>query len=184
MDLLNDPDLQLLSEIPAGPTGLFIRVYEVRHPWPRAHLACRVVPGRGRRDALQVPMSAGFDPARDVALESTDSVDCRQGSVVPVATAASRSVYSVVADGTGYVVVRDSFARGWAAWVDGQPAPILRANGRHRAVRVGPGRHEILFAYRPPGLSAGLAITALAILIASALWARPVLVVAAPPRTT
>jgi hypothetical protein len=173
VDPLVDPDLQLLAEVPAGPTGLLIRVYGVRRPWPRAYLACRVVSGRGRREALRLPLSGRFDPAHDVALESRDSVDCHQGSVEPVSAGTSRSVYRVVADGTGFLVVRDSFARGWAAWVDGRPALVVRANGRHRAVRVGPGRHEVAFLYQPPGVRVGLGITVLAVLAASALWARP-----------
>jgi hypothetical protein len=52
------------------------------------------------------------------------------------------------ADG-GYLVLLDSFDRGWRVTVDGQPAPLLRANGLYRAVHISPGAHSVSFRYRP-----------------------------------
>ena len=67
-------------------------------------------------------------------------------------------------DGAGYVVSRASFARGWTATVDGVPAPVLRANGKHRAIPVSAGHHDVVLRYRAPGLEAGLWLSALAAL--------------------
>ncbi len=41
------------------------------------------------------------------------------------------------------LVVTDAFIAGWRATVDGQPAPMLRANGMGRAVPVPGGRHLV-----------------------------------------
>ena len=48
----------------------------------------------------------------------------------------------------GYVVLADTALPGWRAFVDGQETPILRADGVMRAVTVGEGAHEVVFAYR------------------------------------
>jgi uncharacterized membrane protein YfhO len=45
---------------------------------------------------------------------------------------------------------------GWQAWVDGDPTPVQAAGGLLRAVGVGPGQHEIVFAYRPWSVVLGL----------------------------
>jgi uncharacterized membrane protein YfhO len=47
-------------------------------------------------------------------------------------------------------------------------APVLRANGKHRAVAVPAGRHEVVLEYHPPGLLPGLAIFALSALLCAA----------------
>ncbi len=49
----------------------------------------------------------------------------------------------------GYLLLLDSFDAGWRARVDGGDAPIVRANGLFRAVRLAPGRHRVEFTYRP-----------------------------------
>jgi len=76
----------------------------------------------------------------------------------------------VESDGTGYLVTRDSYARGWRARVDGREAPVLRANGKHRAVPLPVGAREVRLGYHPPGLGAGLAATGLSLLALLALW--------------
>ncbi|NLU22479.1 MAG: YfhO family protein [Phycisphaerae bacterium] len=62
----------------------------------------------------------------------------------------------------GLVVFNESHDSGWRATVDGQETPVLRVNGVCQGVIVPPGAHEVLFAYRPPGLKSGMAISACA----------------------
>jgi uncharacterized membrane protein YfhO len=59
--------------------------------------------------------------------------------------------------------------------VDERPTPVLVANGLFRAVAVPQGAHHVELRYRPPGLRAGLVLSALAI-------AGGVLVIATRPR--
>jgi hypothetical protein len=61
----------------------------------------------------------------------------------------------------GYLVLQDSFDRGWRVDVDGRPAPLLRANALYRAVRLPPGRHVVRFVYRPAVLYVCAAISGL-----------------------
>jgi hypothetical protein len=65
------------------------------------------------------------------------------------------------------VLIRDGWAPGWTARVDGKPAP-QRPAGRHRLVSVPAGRSRLDMAYRPPGLAAALALSGLA--LAAVAW--------------
>jgi hypothetical protein len=69
------------------------------------------------------------------------------------------------------LVLRDGWAPGWTARVDGAPAAVLRAAGGHRSLRLPPGRHRVLMQYRPHGLVPALGASALALAAAAALAA-------------
>jgi uncharacterized membrane protein YfhO len=67
------------------------------------------------------------------------------------------------------LVLADAFYPGWQATVDGVPAPILRVNLMFRGLALEPGKHEIVFTYRPGSWWLGIAISlvALAALVAA-----------------
>jgi hypothetical protein len=48
-----------------------------------------------------------------------------------------------------YLVLNDIWHSWWTAKVDGVPAPILQANVMFRAVRLGPGAHQVRFSFDP-----------------------------------
>jgi hypothetical protein len=73
----------------------------------------------------------------------------------------------------GYLVVLDSYSDEWQVSVDGRPAPLLRANGLFRAVRLAPGTHTVDFHYRPRALYRGAAISGAALLVVLGLLAMP-----------
>jgi uncharacterized membrane protein YfhO len=60
------------------------------------------------------------------------------------------------------VVVADRYDEDWRAWVDGQPAPILRTNHVLRGVQVSAGKSTIEFRYEPAGLAFGMRVCAVA----------------------
>jgi hypothetical protein len=68
----------------------------------------------------------------------------------------------------------DTFDPGWTARLDGKAVPIRPAWITFRAVFVPPGRHTLVFSYRPAGFDLGLAITVggLAIALAGLAWPR------------
>jgi hypothetical protein len=74
---------------------------------------------------------------------------------------------SVEATQPTVVVVLQSYTRDWAATVDGQPAPILKANLYFQAVAVPAGSHQLNFTYAPSAVRLGaiLSVAALAILL-------------------
>jgi len=68
-------------------------------------------------------------------------------------------------------VLLDSYDDDWRVTVDGQPASLVRANGLFRAVRLNPGRHAVVFAYRPRAFLLGAALSSAALLVmAGLLW--------------
>jgi len=63
----------------------------------------------------------------------------------------------------GLVYASETFFDGWSATVNGAPARILPANYAFRAVEVNAGRTVVEFAYWPPGLTLGLALSLTAV---------------------
>lgn len=51
-----------------------------------------------------------------------------------------------------YLILADLFYPGWEATVDGAPVRILAADGVFRAIHLEPGKHEVVFRYRPMAL--------------------------------
>jgi hypothetical protein len=162
LDPLDEPGLSLEAEIPAGPPGLKIRVYQVLRPWPRFYVACHLLGAESRLEALERPLVGRFDPQGDVVLEEpSPEPSCQKASARRTRALPGDEAYELETDGVAYLVTRDSDARGWEASVDGGSAPVLRANGKHRAVRVSGGRHTVALRYRPPGLPVGLVLMTL-----------------------
>lgn len=74
--------------------------------------------------------------------------------------------------GGGLLRVLDSFADGWTATVDGEPAPLRRADLLWRGVGTGPGDHEVILRYRTPGLVVGAWTSLCSLLVALLLLAK------------
>ena len=81
----------------------------------------------------------------------------------------------VTAPAAGSAMVREAYAAGWKAAVDGRAAEVLRAEGRHIAVAVPAGTHRVVLDYDPPGLSASArwsAVSAALVTIGLLAWPR------------
>ena len=57
------------------------------------------------------------------------------------------------------VVVAQTWYHNWRAYVDGQPAPLLRANHAFQAIQVPAGRHSIRLAYEDLAFQFGAAVS-------------------------
>ena len=127
-----------------------------------------------------------FDPAVEVLLEADQggggALPPGGGPGQPGPLRASLALHDgpnrvtirAALDQPGYLVVADTWYPGWQARVDGQPAPLWRANYAFRAVYLEAGEHTVEMVYRPRlvliggaislaavgGLVAGLALTA------------------------
>jgi Bacterial membrane protein YfhO len=66
---------------------------------------------------------------------------------------------------SGYLVLSDSFYPGWIASVDGQPAPIDRADYAFRAVMLPQGEHTIVFEFRPFSVMLGAVVSGLSLVL-------------------
>ena len=76
------------------------------------------------------------------------------------------------APGPRAVVFTDMYYPGWMAFVDGEPAPLYRANGVAKAVVIPKGTHEVRFAFRPWRVGVGVTVSIAAFVagLASLLW--------------
>ena len=88
-----------------------------------------------------------------------------RGGVLALREAGGRVRVETEGQEPATLLVRDAWAPGWTVSVDGNPRPLERTEGGHRAVGLDPGRHVVNFAYTPPGLAPGLAISAACALV-------------------
>ncbi|WCO68224.1 YfhO family protein [Iamia majanohamensis] len=67
---------------------------------------------------------------------------------------------TVTAERPALLVISEAWSRGWSATVDGEPAPVVRADGVVQGIPVPAGRSVVTLTYRPPGLRLGTWISA------------------------
>jgi uncharacterized membrane protein YfhO len=65
----------------------------------------------------------------------------------------------------GLVVLADNWDKGWRAYWNGRPVPILRANYAVRGVVVPAGNGTLEFIYKPASLILGLWLAGLAVIV-------------------
>jgi hypothetical protein len=138
-------------------------------------------------DAPGLRVTAVVEPARASPLAVRvyaldDSLPLRfadGGRVTSLVETPIRIDARIEADRPTSFVVRDAWATGWSATVNGGETPLTRTSDGHRAVAVPAGTSRVQMRYRPPGVAAALLVsvgTALALLAA---WRRSV---PSPPR--
>ncbi len=150
-----------------------------RRAWVREGAAAfvpavlRVVPDG--EAALVAVQATGFDPEREAVLEPDVPLRATAGGrATPLPGAAPGALaFRVEAAAGGYLVVSAGHAAGWRARVDGERAPVVRADYTLLAVPLPPGAHTVELWYRPPAfeLAAALALVGLAIVAAG--WVVP-----------
>jgi hypothetical protein len=168
---LHDHGFQDLVPLARFP-GLLVepvRLFAVPDPLPRAYLVggARVADGR---EALRILTDAAFDPAREVVLaagQPSEAPPGFHGEARITDWRPDRLRVESRGNRAGYLVLAEGYDPGWRARVDGQAAPVLRANMGLRAVAVPAGPHVVDLAYRPLSILAGLALSAFSLLAAA-----------------
>ena len=172
---IDNPALRLREKLtPARIAPMAIHLYDVARPLPLRSVAREVHRAADRSDAVAIASRPGFREAGAVAVEGLpqQAGDGSDGRVTVRHEGATEIDLEVDTERATVVVLRDAYAPGWSARVDGMEAPVLRADGRHRAVPVPAGRSEVVLRYHPPGLAGGLIIASLSIAILLALLVR------------
>jgi hypothetical protein len=126
-------------------------VYRNRSALPRAFL----VPGyevvKTKDDVIGRLRQPGFNPARTALLYDnpgfTPSGDTMPGSADVTQFDANRIIVRCHANSTSLLVLSENWHPDWKAYVDGKPAPLLRAYLTLRAVALPTGEHEAVFRY-------------------------------------
>jgi hypothetical protein len=158
--------------IPMGP----VTVYRNTRVFPRAWLVDRAA----IRDEAST-LAWIVDPASDLRREApiAEALDADAGPE----PAASGGVGDVVvsryeptdvelttrASGRRLLVLADAWYPGWAVYVDGRKAGLVRAYHALRAVPVPGGRHVVRFVYEPASVRIGAAVSAAALIVLAGL---------------
>jgi hypothetical protein len=130
----------------------------------------RVVPmarlAESKSEALGLLFAEDFDPDIQVVVEGRLPEGLPQGgegrATIEPGGDPNRVAVHATAPAGGWLVLSDTWYPGWKADVDGQPAPILRADYLFRAVWLEPGDHLVTFSYQPASFVAGALISLLA----------------------
>ncbi|MCS7003424.1 MAG: YfhO family protein, partial [Dehalococcoidia bacterium] len=147
----------------------------------------------------EVQVVAGDGEALNVLRRTQGRVTAITGpAAVPVATSAptrdritvqrfapEHRAIDVSTDAPAYLVMTDSFFPGWEATINGEPTPIVRANGLFMAVQIPAGEHQVEFRYNPASFALGVWISQVTAVVAGAalaLWAVAIVVVPAIAR--
>ncbi len=166
---------------PLTPPEAELAVFENAHALPRAYRVPRVLAEpESLAAALRALASEEFDPRRLALVdEPPQGLLLRRGRRVPPPVGSvriaryepERVVLETRGPRAALVVLTDAWFPGWEALVDGEPAPLLRANAAFRGVPVSAGPHTVEMRYRPKSLHRGLLLALLGVLGCGALLA-------------
>jgi hypothetical protein len=135
---------------------------------PRATVLGRYEVVQPARAIIDSVSSLVQDPAEVTRLESDPGLEL---GPVEGATARiteydlNRVTVEVSTPGPGLLRLADLWYPDWKATVDGEPAPILRADYLLRAVPVPAGDHTVVFRFESPAIRNGLALTLVSLVL-------------------
>jgi hypothetical protein len=150
-------------------------VYETIFAPPHAWIVHDVMPTTVE-DALQFLTSGAFDPARTALIESDQTVvtapsDSTDESVQILRYEPDELILEARVAAPGLLVMREVYADGWRAFIDGREVDVLPTDAVLRGVPISAGTHVIEIRYAPASLRWGLlisGITAAGMLVAIA----------------
>ncbi|HUQ46926.1 MAG TPA: YfhO family protein [Gemmatimonadaceae bacterium] len=162
-----------LKEVYRGPTAI---VYRNDQALERAYLVPNVQVIPQTDSALNFMRSPAFNPhvvavvdrpigttLPTTPLIHSSSIKEKTSDKVVVHTSANRGALLVLAD---------VYAKGWHAWIDNKPAPIIITNVAFRGVVVPQGEHDVRFEFVPDALFRGMWISGILflLLVAYGIW--------------
>jgi hypothetical protein len=172
LEKIDHPELRLEALVtPSRIAPLTLHHYALRDTLPLRQLAVDAVPAADRSTAEALVADGRLQASGGAAIEGvTEPVVGASGRIVSASDSADSVLLEVEADRSTVVIWRDAFAPGWTAQVNGVHAPVLRADGRHRAVPIPAGRSTVTLRYRPPRLSSALVVSALSLALIALAW--------------
>lgn len=115
---------------------------------------------------LQELVARGSD---EVVVQAEAAPAVGSGRILALRRGAEQVEIEAEASSPALLVVNDAWSPGWTARIDGLEVPILPADVLVRAVPFPAGRHRLTMRYEPPEVLAGLAMSALGVLLLLAL---------------
>jgi hypothetical protein len=147
-----------------------LRLFVNEDALPRVYWVPRWEPGYGAAAAVANLLDPSLDLNRTCLLDTAPGMSAAREDTVPEfsrldATCAitlyepERVFIQVTAPADGITVLTDTHDPGWRVTLDGQPVPLLRANGLFRGVATPAGTHTIEMIYAPSPLRAGALVS-------------------------
>ena len=150
-----------------------IKLYRQPNPLGRAMLAreVRVLPDswQGSEDALAIMRQPDYDPVAISIVHGGEPLaqPVAGGTVTITEYSPTKITLEAESSAETYLLLRDAHYPGWLATVNGEPAPLYRADILFRAVPVPEGRSTVVMRFEPElwrgSLLAGLVAWALLI---------------------
>lgn len=136
-------------------------------PFTRFHLVYEAVVFDDET-ALRALRDAAFDPLRVAILDRPWPLPGMSAPSTPPritlrAWAPEALELEIWTERPGWLIIGDVWYPGWRAWVDSEPAPVLRAYTALRAVPVPAGAHTVTVRYEPLSIRLGLILSGLAL---------------------
>lgn len=150
-------------------------IYRNPQALPRAWIVHQVEVIPDENAQLDRLASQSFDPAT-TAILATAAPQIAPASIQEptpqVRYAPNQATVRASMSAPGLLVLSDGYSDDWNVTVDGQPAPLYRANYVLRGVWLPAGEHVVVFSYRPQAFLIGGAISlaTLVVLGVYALW--------------
>lgn len=148
-----------------------VRLFELPGSLGPAHLVPRLRRVQNEQAALAAltsPGAQGFEPRQEALWIASDGEAPQlppQGRVGRAdVVRAGRGTIEVRAEGPGLLVVGESWDRGFRAWVDESPVPVLRVNVVQMGIPLQAGPHRVLLQHRARGFLPGVTLAGLAAL--------------------
>lgn len=161
---VNRRTLQIPGLIDRGHSWL-----AVPDPMPRIRLVNRTCRSSDpARDLRRLPLESTALVEEDLRLESPAG-----GKSSVVSQRPGRLELDTACPGPQLLVLAEGFDRGWRAWVEGQPRPVMRVNGDFLGCLIGPGNQRVVLEFQPSSLRIGWNVSrlGLVLLVAWGIWA-------------
>ena len=168
--IVEDPNFQLIDELSNN-----IRIYKNATALPAVYLTSHIEIANSPAEALSLIQAKNFDRLNDAVVELNDKNNQLhlQPTAVRVSSnhldlkrvSAERAVVTTDCQSKSLLVLTDTFFPGWQSRVDGNPAEILRTNTLFRGVIIPPGKHQVVFEYRPSSFIFGLMLSLTAVVL-------------------
>ena len=155
-------------------------VYQRTTALPRAWVVPEIRPVVDDAAAIDAVLARDLQPRDYVVMTTADIAAAHLPVIERNPAAKARRVQfaqedeqhlelTVSAGARGYLVLADTCMSGWSVEIDKQPALLARGNVYQRVVPLPDHECSVVFSYCTPGLHAGLALTAAALLACGAL---------------
>ncbi len=143
---------------PGRLAPLRVHLYRLPAPLPRVQVTSPVA-------TVEDAAEGGAPEAGAAAVEGAAEAGRARGKVVRQQLGTERLEIEIESDSPATLVVRDGWAPGWRAWVDGAPTPVKPVDGRHRGIEVPGGHRVVVLRYRPPVLVPSVAVSVAAFVV-------------------